>query len=55
MLYHNLGLEKERDDAAKRHFETDANLQQQEAIVVDNEIRQILDVVGMVGGALAGR
>jgi hypothetical protein len=55
VFYHNLGLESGRDDAAKRHFETDADLQRREAIVVDDEIRQILDVVGMVGGALAGR
>lgn len=55
MLYHNLGLEKERDGAAKRHCETETNLRRLEAIVVDNEILQILDVVGMVGAVLAGR
>jgi anaphase-promoting complex subunit 5 len=55
VLYHNLGLEKERDEAAERHSETDAHLRGLEAIVVDDEIREILDVVGMVGAALAGR
>lgn len=55
VLYHNLGLEKERDGAAKRHCETETNLRRLEAIVVDNEILQILDVVGMVGAVLAGR
>jgi anaphase-promoting complex subunit 5 len=55
VLYHNLGLEKERDEAAERHSETDNHLRKLEAIVVDDEVRQIFEVVGMVGAALAGR
>jgi anaphase-promoting complex subunit 5 len=55
VLYHNLGLEKERDEAAERHSETDTRQRRLEVIVVDDDIRQILEVIGMVGAALAGR
>ena len=55
VVYHNMGLEKQRDEAAKRHSETDAHIRRLEAIVVDDEILDILDVVGIVGAALAGR
>jgi len=55
ILYHNLGMEKERDKVAECHSETDTHLRKMEAIVVDEEIRQVLDVVGVVGAALAGR
>ena len=55
VVYHNLGLEKQRDEAAKRHSKTDVHQQKLEAIVVDEEIQEILNVVCMVGAALAGR
>jgi anaphase-promoting complex subunit 5 len=55
VLYHNLGMQKERDEAAEHHSETDTHLRRLGAIVVDNEIGQIIGVVSMVGAALAGR
>jgi anaphase-promoting complex subunit 5 len=55
VLYHNLGMEKERDEMAEHHSETDTRLRRLEAIVVDDEVGQIIEVVSMVGAALAGR
>jgi hypothetical protein len=48
-------MQKERDEAAEHHSETDTHLRRLGAIVVDNEIGQIIGVVSMVGAALAGR
>jgi anaphase-promoting complex subunit 5 len=55
VVYHNLGLENERDEAAKRHFATEEERKRLEVVVVDDVIREIFDVVSLVGAALAGR
>jgi len=55
VLCHNLGMEKERDQVAQRHSETEAHRRRIEAVVIDDEVRQILDIVGIVGAALAAR
>lgn len=55
VIYHNLGIEKERDDAAGRHTATEKEHAKLENMVVDDEIQQILDVVSSVGAALAHR
>ncbi|KAG5643475.1 hypothetical protein DXG03_000863 [Asterophora parasitica] len=49
VVYHNLGMTRERDEAAKRHLETRAQQQKLEASVTDEEMRQILEVIGMDG------
>ena len=48
-------MEKERDEVARRHSETEARRRRMETVVIDDEVQQILDVVGIVGAALAGR
>ncbi|KAF8077980.1 hypothetical protein FPV67DRAFT_1463707 [Lyophyllum atratum] len=55
IFYHNLGMVQERDEAAKRHRETQTKQRSLEALVVEDEIQQVLEVVGLVGAGLAGR
>ena len=55
VVYDNLGMENERDEAAKRHFATAELLQTMEVIVVDEEVREIWDVVSQAGAALVAR
>ena len=55
VVYHNLGMETDRDEAAKRHFETEQERDKLEVIVVDEEVRDIWAVVSEVGAALAAR
>jgi anaphase-promoting complex subunit 5 len=55
VVYHNLGMETERDEAAKKHFNTKEERDKLEVIVVDNEVREIWEVVSEVGAALAAR
>ncbi|GLB34986.1 putative microtubule associated protein [Lyophyllum shimeji] len=54
VFYHNLGMVQERDEAAKRHHETQTNKQRLNAVVVEDEIQQVLEVVALVGAGLAG-
>lgn len=55
VVYHNLGLETERDEAAKRHILTEAERKRSEASVVHEEVRDIWEVVAQLGAALAAR
>jgi anaphase-promoting complex subunit 5 len=55
VVYHNLGMEPERERAAKRHFDTKEERDKLEMTVVDDEVREIWDVVSEVGTALARR
>jgi len=55
VVYHNLGMEKKRDEAIQRHFLTEEKRKGLEAIVVDEEVHEIWDVVTEVGAALAAR
>jgi len=55
VVYHNLGNENERDASAKRHFTTQQERKMLEVIVVDDEVREIWEVVSQVGAALAAR
>lgn len=55
VVYHNLGLEKHRDDAAARHMTTDDARKRLEVVVVDEQARKIWEVVLQVGAALAAR
>ncbi|KAJ7156003.1 hypothetical protein C8R43DRAFT_998757 [Mycena crocata] len=53
VVYHNLGLRVEREEAAKRHFETKKMRRDLEAS--SEGISEVLEVVKMVGAALAHR
>jgi len=55
VVYHNLGMDSERDDAAKRHSETKEVREKLELRVVDDEVRDIWEMVSRVGAALAAR
>jgi anaphase-promoting complex subunit 5 len=55
VVYHNLGLEKQRDDAATRHMTTDEARKKVEAVAVDEQVKRIWEVVSQVGAALAAR
>jgi anaphase-promoting complex subunit 5 len=55
VVYHNLGSEAERDGAIKRHFTTEAELKRLEVIAVDEEVRDIWQIVSDVGASLASR
>lgn len=55
VVYHNLGMEKQRDEAAERHLATDAERKKLEIVAVDDEITKIWEVVSLVGAALSVR
>ena len=55
VVYHNLGLEKQRDDAASRHMATDEAGKKLEIVVADEQVKKIWEVVSGVGAALAAR
>jgi len=55
VVYHNLGLEKQQDDAAARHMATDEARKKLEIVVVDEQVKKIWEVVSQVGAALAAR
>jgi anaphase-promoting complex subunit 5 len=55
VVYHNLGNENARDEAAKRHFTTQEERKVLEVTMVDDEVREIWEVVSHVGAALAAR
>ncbi|KAJ6496647.1 hypothetical protein C8R47DRAFT_349617 [Mycena vitilis] len=53
VVYHNLGLQTERDEAAKRHFATQE--MRRDVEISKEGITGVLEVVRMVGAALAHR
>lgn len=53
VVYHNMGLVKERDGMAEQYMESQAKQRELEAIVVEDELRQIFQVISLVGAALA--
>lgn len=55
VAYHNLGMHKQRDDAAARHVATDHARRKLELVVVDEQVMKVWEVVSQVGTALAGR
>lgn len=55
VIYHNLGMEYERDEAAKRHFATEEMHRRLNAAMTDPEVAKVLEVVAQVGAALALR
>ena len=55
VVYHNLGMKNERQGAATRHSRTEEHLRQLEAIVSDDQILEIFELLTTVGAALASR
>jgi hypothetical protein len=55
IVYHNLSMEKEREEAAKRHFETERRRKDLEVIAFDSEVDEVWKLVSSVGTALAAR
>jgi anaphase-promoting complex subunit 5 len=55
VIYHNLDLEKQRDEAAKRHMATNDAKKKIEIIATDDQVKNIWEVVLQVGAALAAR
>jgi anaphase-promoting complex subunit 5 len=55
LVYHNLDMEKEREEAAKRHFETERRRKELEVVVFDSEVDEVWKLVSGVGTALAAR
>ncbi|TFK42614.1 hypothetical protein BDQ12DRAFT_597893 [Crucibulum laeve] len=55
VIYHNLGMEKERDEVIARHDSSRVEQRRLEAIVVDKDTQRVLELVINVGAALARR
>lgn len=55
IVYHNLGMEAKRDQAAERHMKAVETSKTLEIVVDDEEVAEIWEVVSSVGAALAAR
>jgi hypothetical protein len=55
IIYHNLDMEKERNEVAIRCSQTEQLRQNMEKGVVDEETRGIFDLLATIGAALAAR
>jgi len=55
VVYHNLGMMNERQNVATRHCRTEEHLRQLEAVVSDDQILEIFELLTTVGAALASR
>ena len=55
VVYHNLGMIQERDEAATRCHVTDAKVQELSAVAMEDWIAEVWEVVSNVGAALAAR
>ncbi|KIY50891.1 hypothetical protein FISHEDRAFT_37690 [Fistulina hepatica ATCC 64428] len=55
VVYDKYNQPEERDEAALRHAATEVQMDRLEAVVEDEEVSQIMEVVGMVGVRLAAR
>ncbi|KAK7465863.1 hypothetical protein VKT23_005834 [Stygiomarasmius scandens] len=55
VVYDNMGMEAERNDAAKRHVQTQEQLHKLETVVVDDDTEKILETVSRIGMLLACR
>jgi len=55
VVYHNLGLENERDEAARRHYSTENERKRLSIRASDREVVAIWQVVAEVGAALSSR
>ena len=55
VVYHNLGMTKERDATAARHLKTDAERAKAATVVLEEIVTEAWDLVVDVGAALAAR
>jgi len=55
VVYSNLELEAERDASAKRHALTELRERELEGVVVDEELKNIFELIALIGAALADR
>ncbi|PCH38233.1 hypothetical protein WOLCODRAFT_64717 [Wolfiporia cocos MD-104 SS10] len=55
IVFHNLDNIKERDEAAARHLKTDEERKKAAAVVIEDWVVDVWDVVTQVGAALAAR
>lgn len=55
VVYNTLGMEKKRDEVAERHLATRTKRNELELVVIDEEARQILDIVAIAGAGLGCR
>ena len=55
IIYHNLDMESEGNDVAMRCSQTEQLQQNTEKAVVDEETREIFDLLATIGAALASR
>ncbi|EDR14280.1 uncharacterized protein LACBIDRAFT_305954 [Laccaria bicolor S238N-H82] len=55
VVYSNLELEAERDESAKRHASTELRERELEGVVVDEELKNIFELIALIGAALADR
>lgn len=55
IIYHNLGMENEGNEVAVRCSQTEQLQQSMEKAIADEETREIFDLQGIIGAALAAR
>ncbi len=55
VLYHNLDMKNERQNAAQRHSDTELKQHELEMAVLDKEILRVFELIATVGDALASR
>lgn len=55
IIYHNIDMENERNEAAMRCSQTENLQRNMEKAIIDEETRQIFDLLGTIGAALAAR
>ena len=55
IIYHNLDMEKERNEVAIRCSQTEQLRQNMGKAIVDEETRGIFDLLATIGAALAAR
>ena len=55
IIYHNLDMENEGNEVAIRCLQTEQLQQNMERAIVDEETREIFDLLATIGAALAAR
>jgi len=55
VVYHNLGMTRERDDSANRHSQMEEYQRKLESTTFDETYRAVFQLVAKVGAALASR
>ena len=55
IIYHNLDMENERNEAAIRCSQTEQLRQNMEKAIADEETRELFDLLATIGAGLAAR